>query len=293
MSKIDIVPVTDKHLLKRFILLPERLHRDDPAYIAPLHMEREEALSPKNPFFAHAKAQFWLAVKEGRDVGRISAQIDTLAQSLQPDAPGMFGMLAAENDPEIFAALLQTAGNWLRERGMKQMRGPFNLSINEEMGALIDGFGTPPMLLMPHDKPYVAEQIAAHGLTKAKDIYAYLYDMRVELPESVKRLLTRDLPPGITLRQLSMKNIKEEVRHVTSIFNDAWSENWGFVPLTEAETDYMGKSMKPLLNPRMTSLVEQNGEPIAFMIALPNLNEAIKGLDGKILPFGWATLLWR
>lgn len=293
MSKIEIVSVTDKKLLKRFILLPERLHKDDPAYIAPLHMEREEALSPKNPFFGHAKAQFWLAVQNGRDVGRISAQIDTLAQSLRPDEPGMFGMLAAENNPEIFAILLQTAENWLREQGMQRVRGPFNLSINEEMGALINGFDTPPMLLMPHDKPYVAEQIAARGYSKAKDIYAYLYDMRVDLPESVRRLLLRDLPPGLKLRQLSMKNIKEEVKHVTSIFNDAWSENWGFVPLTEAETDYMGKSMKPLLNPRMTCLVERNGEPVAFMIALPNLNEAIKGLNGEILPFGWAKLLWR
>lgn len=293
MSKIDIVPVSGKNLLKRFIMLTERLHQDDPAYIAPLHMEREEALSFKNPFFAHATVQLWLAVKDGRDVGRISAQIDTLAQSLDPCAPGMFGMLAAENDRQVFDILLQTAANWLRERGMKQMRGPFNLSINEEMGALIDGFDTPPMLLMPHDKPYVAKQIAAHGLNKAKDIYAYLYDIRVDLPESVNRLLARELPPGLTVRRLDIKNIKQEVKHVTSIFNDAWSENWGFVPLTEAETDYMGKSMKPLLNPRMTSLIERDGEPIAFMIALPNLNEAIKGLNGKILPFGWATLLWR
>lgn len=293
MRKIHIVPVSDNKLLKRFIQLPEGLHKDDPAYIAPLHMEREEALGLKNPFFGHATAQLWLAVYNGRDVGRISAQIDTLAQSLRPDAPGMFGMLAAENSPDVFAALLETAANWLRERGMKQMQGPFNLSINEEMGALVDGFDTPPMLLMPHDRPYIAEQIAAHGFSKAKDVYAYLYDIRVDLPESVKRLLARELPPELKIRKLSIKNIKEEVKHVTSIFNDAWSENWGFVPLTEAETDYMGKSMKPLLNSRMTSLIERDGEPVAFMIALPNLNEAIKGLNGKILPFGWAKLLWR
>lgn len=293
MSTIQIVPVTDKSLLKRFILLPERLHKNDPSYIAPLHMEREEALSPKNPFFAHAKVQFWLAVRDGKDVGRISAQIDTLAQSLRADAPGQFGMLAAENDPEIFTALFTTAKDWLRERGMKQIQGPFNLCINEETGALIEGFDTKPMLLMPHDLPYIGSQIEVQGLVKAKDVYAYLYDMQVDLPQGVQRLLKRELPPGFTVRQMDMKNIKEEVKHVTSIFNDAWAENWGFVPLTEAETDYMGKSMKPLLNPRMTSLVEFNGEPIAFMIALPNLNEAIEGLNGKILPFGWAKLLWR
>ncbi len=293
MSEIQIVPVTDKKLLKRFILLPERLHKDDPAYIAPLHMEREEALSPKNPFFGHAEVQFWLAVKDGRDVGRISAQIDKLAQSLDPEAPGLFGMLAAENDPEIFKVLLARAAAWLRGRGMKRMQGPFNLNINEETGALIDGFDTPPMLLMPHDLPYVAKRLEAQGLEKAKDVYAYLYDMRVELPDSVQRLLARDLPPGITVRQLDMKKINEEIKNVTSIFNDAWANNWGFVPLTEEETDYLSKSLKPLLNPRMTSLVERDGEPVAFMIALPNLNEAINGLNGKILPFGWAKLLWR
>ncbi|MGE4480428.1 dATP pyrophosphohydrolase [Acidocella sp.] len=293
MSNIQIVPVTDKKLLKRFILLPERLHKDDPAYIAPLHMEREEALGPKNPLFGHAQAQFWLAVRDGRDVGRISAQIDTLAQSLRPDEPGMFGMLAAENDPDIFLLLLETAANWLRARGMKRVLGPFNLNINEETGALIDGFGTPPMLLMPHDLPYVAQQLEALGMRKAKDVIAYLYDMRVELPDSVRRLLARPLPPGLTVRRLDMKRIKEEIKNVTSIFNDAWSRNWGFVPLTEAETDYLAKSLKPLLDPRMTSLVERDGEPVAFMIALPNLNEAIEGLDGKILPFGWAKLLWR
>ncbi|HTQ71634.1 MAG TPA: dATP pyrophosphohydrolase [Acidocella sp.] len=293
MSQIEIIPVTGKKLLKRFILLAERLHKDDPAYIAPLHMEREEALGPKNPFFGHAEVQFWLAVKDGRDVGRISAQIDKLALSLDPAAPGLFGMLAAEDDPEIFTALLKTAQAWLRQRGMTRMQGPFNLNINEETGALVDGFDTPPMLLMPHDRPHVAGQLAALGFAKAKDVYAYLYDMRVELPASVRRLLARQLPPGFTVRQLDMKRIKEEIKNVTSIFNDAWANNWGFVPLTESETDYLAKSLKPLLNPRMTSLVERDGEPVAFMIALPNLNEAINGLDGKILPFGWAKLLWR
>ena len=293
MSGIQIIPVSGKKLLKRFILLPERLHKADPAYIAPLHMEREEALGHKNPFFGHAEVQFWLAVKDGRDVGRISAQIDTLALSLNPDAPGLFGMLAAENDEEIFRILLETAANWLRERGMARMQGPFNLNINEETGALIDGFDTPPMLLMPHDLPYVAQQLEAMGMQKAKDVIAYLYDIRVEFPASVQRLLSRALPPGLTVRQLDMKRIKEEIKNVTSIFNDAWSQNWGFVPLTEEETDYLSKSLKPLLNPRLTSLVERNGEPVAFMIALPNLNEAIKGLNGKLLPLGWARLLWR
>jgi hypothetical protein len=293
MSSIEIIPVKGKALLKRFIRLAERLHKDDPAYIAPLHMEREEALTEKNPFFGHAEVQFWLARRDGRDVGRISAQIDTLAQSIRADAPGQFGMLAAEDDPEIFKALLDTAAAWLRARGMKAIQGPFNLNINEETGLLVDGFTTPPMLLMPHDRPYIAGHLEAYGLAKVKDVYAYLYDITGELPASVRRLLTRELPPDLKVRRMELKNIAKEIRNVTDIFNDAWSQNWGFVPLTEQETDYMAKSMKSLLDPRLTALVERNGEPIAFLIGLPNLNEAISGLNGKILPFGWATLLWR
>ncbi len=293
MSSIEIIPVAGKAMLRRFILLPERLHRDDPAYIAPLHMEREEALTAKNPLFQHAEVQFWLARRHGRDVGRISAQIDTLAQSLNPDTPGMFGMLAAEDAPDIFIALLDTASAWLRARGMKTLQGPFNLNINEESGLLIEGFSTPPMLLMPHDMPYIAAHLEAYGLDKVKDVYAYLYNIEDELPAGARRLLARQLPKDLTVRQLDMKQVRKEIRIVTSIFNDAWSQNWGFVPLTEAETDYLAKALKPLLHPRLTSLVERNGEPVGFLIALPNINEAIRDLEGRIAPFGWAKLLWR
>ncbi len=293
VSGIEIIPVQGRALLDRFIRLPERLHKDDPHYIAPLHMERQEALTAKNPFFGHAEVQFWLARKDGRDVGRISAQIDHQALALRPDAPGLFGMIAAENDPAVFKALLETAQDWLRARGMTRMQGPFNLNINEETGLLVAGFDTPPMLLMGHDKPYIAARLEELGLSKVKDVYAYLYDITVELPLSVQRLLSRPLPPDLTVRRIDFKRYNEEVRTITDIFNDAWANNWGFVPLTEAETDYLGKSLKPLLNPRLASVVERNGVPVGFLIGLPNLNEAIRGLDGKLLPFGWAKLLWR
>jgi len=293
VSEITIVPVQGKKLLNRFIRLPERLHLGDPQYIAPLHMEREEALTAKNPFFGHAEVQFWLAVRDGRDVGRISAQIDRQALALRPDAPGLFGMIAAEDDPAIFKALLDTAEDWLRARGMKLMQGPFNLNINEETGLLVDGFDTPPMLLMGHDKPYIGARLEALGLRKEKDVYAYLYDITQELPASVRRLLARPLPKELTVRRIDFKRYNEEIRTITDIFNDAWANNWGFVPLTETETDYLAKSLKPLLDPRLVSVVERNGEPVGFLVGLPNLNEAIAGLDGKLLPFGWAKLLWR
>ncbi|MGO9817172.1 MAG: dATP pyrophosphohydrolase [Acidocella sp.] len=293
MSDIKIIPVAGRALLDRFILLPERLHRDDPQYIAPLHLERQEALTPKNPFFGHAEVQFWLAQKDGRDVGRISAQIDQQGLALRPDGTGQFGMIAAEDDPAIFKALVDTAADWLRARGMRRMQGPFNLNINEETGLLVAGFDTPPMLLMGHDKAYIGPRLEQLGLVKEKDVYAYLYDMTVDVPASVRRLLDRPLPKELTVRQIDFERYNEEIRTVTSIFNDAWANNWGFVPLTETETDYLAKSLKPLLNPHLTSVVERNGKPVGFLIALPNLNEAIRGLDGKLLPFGWARLLWR
>jgi hypothetical protein len=293
MPAIEILPVQGSAMLGRFIRLPERLHRDDPAYIPPLHMERRDALTAKNPFFGHAEVQLWLARRDGRDVGRISAQIDQQGLKIRPGEPGQFGMIVAEDDPEIFRALLQTAASWLRARGMTRMTGPFNLNINEEIGVLVDGFETPPMLLMPHDLRYVAARLEEQGLVKEKDVFAYLYDMRVELPAGARRLVERPMPAGLTIRHMDLKRIREEIQLVTDIFNDAWSENWGFVPLTESETDYLAKSLKPLLDPRLTSVVERDGEAVGFMIALPNLNEAIRDLRGRILPFGWAKLLWR
>ncbi len=171
---IEILPVASSAELERFIRVPMRLNAGDPNWIAPLMFERREALSPRhNPFFQHADVQFWLARRDGRDVGRISAQIDHLAAT-DPAAPaGYFGMIAAEDDAEVFEALFATAEAWLRARGRSQALGPFNLSINEEVGLLVDGFDTPPMLMMGHDQPYVAGRIEAQGYAKAKDVYAY------------------------------------------------------------------------------------------------------------------------
>lgn len=293
MTAIDIVPVEGRALLDRFIRLPERLHRDDPHYIAPLRLERRDALTPKNPFFGHAEVQFWIARKDGRDVGRISAQIDHQALAMRPDAAGQFGLIAAEDDPVIFRALLATAEDWLCARGMKHMQGPFNLNINEEIGLLVAGFDTPPMLLMGHDRPYVGARIEEQGFTKEKDVFAYIYDITVDLPAGARRLVDRPLPKGLSVRRIDFKRYNEEIRTVTEIFNDAWLNNWGFVPLTATETDYLAKSLRLLLDRRLVSIVEQDGEPVGFLICLPNLNEAIRDLGGRLFPFGWAKLLWR
>jgi hypothetical protein len=290
---VEIIPVTTRAELERFIRVPMRLNAQDPNWIAPLMFERREALSPKvNPFFQHADYQFWLARRDGRDVGRISAQIDHLART-DADAPaGYFGMIAAEDDAEIFRALLATAEDWLRTRDCARILGPFNLSINEEVGLLVDGFDTPPMLMMGHDARYAGGRIEAQGYAKVKDVYAYISGVPT-FTSGVEARLKRPAPPGAVLRPIRMKDFDGEVRTLVDIWNDAWAHNWGFAPVTEAETRHLGESLKLLLHPRLIWFVEIDGEAAGFGALLPNLNDAIFDLKGKLVPFGWAKLLWR
>lgn len=291
MGRIDIIPVTTPAELDRFIKLPQQLYANDPAYVAPLVLERQEALSPKkNPYFEHAEAQFWLARRDGRDVGRISAQIDRLVTD--PEV-GHFGMIAAEDDGEVYAALFDTAESWLRARGKRHIMGPFNLSINEETGLLVDGFDTPPVMLMGHDPRYSAVRIEALGYGKAKDLIAYMYDIDHELPRAARRKIDSRTAQSLTVRQLDKSRYIEEFDTVTAIFNDAWSQNWGFIAFTPAEIAHMAKSMKMLIDPTCVAIVEMNGEAVGFGIALPNLNELIADFNGRLLPFNWLKLLWR
>ncbi|MDG2531560.1 dATP pyrophosphohydrolase [Caulobacter endophyticus] len=293
-SDLMLAPVRSAAELRRFIDLPNRLNAEDPNWVVPLMYERMAALTPKtNPFFDHAEVQLWLAVRDGRDVGRISAQIDRLATESGAGKTGNFGMIAGEDDPEVFGLLLRTAEAWLRERGCTQALGPFNLSINEEVGLLVDGFDSKPMVMMGHDPRYAGARVEEQGYVKAKDVYAYVCDPRAALPPVVVRRIKRGLPAGVTMRQLDMKRYDEEVKALTSILNDAWSENWGFVPTTEAETAQLGKALKDVIDPRLVLFAEIDGEVAAFIVLLPNVNEAIEGLKGKLLPFGWARLLWR
>lgn len=291
---LSIVKVDSDKLLERFIRLPMRLNKDDPNWVSPLLQERREALSRKiNPFFKHAEADYFLAVRDGRDVGRISAQIDQLAPKDPRGPAGWFGMIAAENDPEIFRLLLATAEAWLKERGCVYALGPLNLSTNEQVGLLVDGFDTPPMVMMDHDPAYAGKRIEEQGYVKAKDLYAWFYDITVDLPDMVRRRLDRPRRPGLVLRHLDFKRYDEDVRNLTEIVNDAWSGNWGFTPLTEAETHHLGKALKPLIHEKLIWFVDVDGETAGFIVGLPNINDAIKDLDGKLLPFGWAKLLWR
>jgi hypothetical protein len=290
---VEIRPVTSAAELDRFICLPMRLNAGDPNYIAPLLMERREALSPKtNPFFAHADVQLWLAVKDGRDVGRISAQIDHLSPQTN-EGIGHFGMIAAEDDAEVFAALFATAEGWLKARGCTAAIGPLNLSINEEVGLLVEGRETPPMVMMGHDPAWTGARVEEQGYAREKDIYAYLCNVEDDVPEPILRRIKKGGPEGVKLRNLDMKRFGQEVATLTEILNDAWAGNWGFTPTTEAETKQLATAMKPVIDPRLTFFAEIDGEAAGFMVLLPNVNEAIADLKGQLLPFGWAKLLWR
>jgi hypothetical protein len=291
---IEIVPVTDKAMLRRFIRVPFAVHEHDKAWSPPLLMEREEAFSPKtNPFLRRAEVRFWLARRDGRDVGRVTAQIDPLVKQGADVRVGHFGCLSAEDDPETFAALLRTAEDFLMSRGVTHVQGPFSLCINEETGLLVDGFDTPPMLLMGHDPVYAAARLEALGYRKEKDVYAYLLDREAPLPSAARRILERPLPASITIRPLNFKDYANDIRKMVDIYNDAWSGNWGFVPITEPEGEAMAKQMRMLLDDRLVFFAEADGQAVAFMVTLPNINEAVRDLDGRLFPFGWAKLLWR
>ena len=294
MDGVEIVPVVGRALLDRFIRVPERLYGGDPCFTPQLHSERRSALTPEtNPFFEHAEAAFWLARRDGRDVGRISAQIDALAPDDGGPKTGHFGLLAAEDDPAVFAALLRTAEEWLRARGCRRALGPLNLSTNEEVGLLVEGFDTPSMVLTPHDPPYAGPQVEAQGYGKAKDVLGYLCDRSADFPARIAKRVERGPPPGVRLRQLDMKRYDAEVSTLTEVLNDAWSGNWGFVPTTEAETRALAKGLKDVVDPRLVWFAEIDGETAGVIVYLPNVNEAIQDLNGRLLPFGWAKLLWR
>jgi hypothetical protein len=249
-------------------------------------------LSPKNPYFEHAKFCSWVLYRNGKAVGRISAQIDRLHIERYQDATGFFGMLESDNDKQTFGELLATAENWLRNQGMQRISGPFNLSINQELGLLVDGFDTPPSMMMGHARPYYAVRMLENGYLKEKDLLAYTINADFEVPASVKRILNRT-KNKIHIRGLNKSDFFNELAIIRDIFNDAWSHNWNFVPFTETEFEHLGKDLKLLADEGLVKIAEVDGEPSAFMVVLPNLNEAIKDLNGRLLPFGWLKMLWR
>jgi len=293
LDSLRIVPVGGSADFKKFLAIPDAMLGSDPVWIPQLRLERQMHLSERmNPYFQHARWQKWIAWRGQRAVGRVSAQIDELHLERYRDATGFFGMLDAEDQDETFRALLGAAEQWLCEQGMRRVRGPFNLSINSETGLLVEGFDTPPMVMMGHARPYYGEHLERCGYQKAKDMLAYMVAPDFPAPPVMERL-AKQVGKRATVRQIDPKRFGQEMSLLRDIFNDAWSENWGFVPFTDAEFRDMGHALRVLSMPDLIQIAEVDGEAAAFIVAVPNINEAIRGLDGKLFPTGWLKLLWR
>jgi len=278
----------------RFLRVPHRVYRGDPHWIPPLEIEQRQMMSKKSAYFEHARARFWVALRGGEAVGRISAQVDDLRVRQYDDATGHFGMLEAIDDPEVFAALLDTAGDWLREQGMRRALGPFNLSINGDIGTLVDGFDTPPMILMGHAHPYYDARIKACGYTKAKDVVAMILDTTGDPPRFMDQIMRRARESArLQFRAIRMKELLKDMAAIGAIFNDAWSENWSFVPFTDAELAELAQVLRHFVPEGLVQTAFVDDEAAAFIVILPNLNEIITDLNGRLLPFGWLKRLWR
>ena len=290
----EVLTAADK---TAFLRVPHLVFADDPNWVPPLKSEALGLITPeKNGWFSHAKAQLFLAERGGRVVGRISAHIDTLALDMAADKGfgpgcGQFGLLDAE-DKGIADTLIATAEAWLRDQGMNRVIGPVSMSIWEEPGLLIEGYDHPPTVMMGHAKPEYRGWIEDAGYRPVKQLMTYELDITQEFPPIVKRIIqSGERNPRIVVREVDKSKFKEEAAIILAILNDAWSDNWGFVPLTEPEIDDVGVKLKPIVFNDLIRIAELDGKPVAFMITLPDLNEAIAPLKGNLLPFGWAKLL--
>ncbi len=296
-SDLVITPVTSKADRKAFVDLPWRLYANDPNWVPPLKSEVYEIITPgKNPFFGHAEAQYFLARRGKQVVGRVSAHIDHLALS-QPAEQGMgpgtgnFGLFEAE-DAEVGAALIAAAEGWLRAKGMTRVLGPISLSIWEEPGLLIEGHDHPPTVMMGHNSPAYQSVIEGAGYRPVKQLKTYELDITQQFPPLIQRIVASgEKNARIRIRKVDKSKFEAEAAIILGILNDAWGKNWGFVPITDAEVAHTGKKLKPIVFEDLIMIAELDGEPVAFMMTLPDLNEAIKPLNGSLLPFGWVKLL--
>jgi hypothetical protein len=289
---VEIVPVTDGRGLDRFIAFPYDQYRGDPLWVPQLRMDVRTLLTPqKNPFFQHAAAQYFLARADGQTVGRIAAIKNDAHTHEHHDQTGFYGFFESAPDERVAYALFDAAAAWLRQHRYRVMRGPMSPSINDECGLLVDGFSTPPTLMMPHNPSYYVALHERYGFAKAKDLLAFESSSNA-LPERIARAarVIADRK-GITLRPLSMRRFRAEVELVKALYNEAWEKNWGFVPLTEAEIDHLAKQLKPIIVPDLVCFAERAGQVIGFAVALPDFNVALRhNPSGRW--YGLPKILW-
>ncbi|AEI38554.1 GNAT family N-acetyltransferase [Zymomonas mobilis] len=300
MADLKIYPIgtTQSRNLNRFIEVAYELNRHNENWIAPLRSElREQLNSQKNPWFEHAEAEYFLAERDGKLVGRISAHIEKLTQKTPPEQGGgvdvgMWGMFEA-TDQEVADALLKTAENWHRNRGIKKIVGPISLSIWEEPGLLIKGHDHPPTIMMGHQRADYRAWIEAEGHKGIKDLFTYELDITKPFPPLIQKIVASgEKNARIKIRKVNKNNFMKEARLLMDILNDAWSKNWGYVPLTDKEIEHARHNLEPIVFEDLIMVAEVDGEPAAFMMTLPDVNEKLAEFKGKLFPFNWIKMLW-
>ncbi len=297
-AELVITPVSGKADLNSFVDLPWAIYADDANWVPPLKAEVHGLLTPgKNPFHEHAEHQYFLARRGSEVVGRISAHIDHLALTIPPEqgmgpGTGNFGLFEAK-DANAARALINAAEDWLRNRGMTRVLGPISLSIWEEPGLLVSGFDHPPTVMMGHNSPAYQPWIEGAGYTPAKTLNTWELDITLDFPPLIQRIIqSGEKNERIKIRKVDKSKFDQEAAIILAILNDAWGRNWGFVPITDSEVAFTGKKLKAIVFEDLIRIAELDGEPVAFMMTLPDLNEPLKGMNGSLFPFNWAKLLW-
>lgn len=298
MGSLTIRRVRTRRELKRFVKVPFSLHRDSEQWVPPLIFERMQFLDrKKNPWFEHGEAEYFLAERDGEPVGRISAHVDSRWDEFQGGKDAMFGFFEAAEDPEVVRGLFDAASGWAADRGRERILGPMDFTTNDEIGILIEGFERRPMILEPWHPPYYQRLIEAEGFTKAMDVLMWQLRMGElkegekfdpSIHEAAEKALREE---GIVIRNMRKREMSAEVRRFMDVYNEAWGENWGFVPITDAEVEFQAKNLKQVLDEEWTFMAEKDGEVIGAALTLPDVNQVLVKMNGRLLPLGWAKFL--
>jgi len=281
--------------MRQFIRLPWRIYRNDPFWVPPLLLDMKNLLNKaKHPFFGHSTADFFLARRNGECVGRIAAIVNNNHNDFHRERTAFFGFFESADDAEVASALLEQAAQWACNHGMDRLRGPMNYSTNETVGLLVDGFDSCPCVMMPHNPAYYAGLLEKSGFEKAIDLYAWWLLTDKGLSPKIARVGERVLKEqGIQVRSIDMKDFRGDVARIKKIYNDAWSTNWGFVPMTDAEFDHLARDLKLIVDPRVVLIAEKNGDPVAFSLAVPDVNQVLKRINGRLFPFGLPLFMYN
>jgi GNAT superfamily N-acetyltransferase len=295
---LTVKPVQGRRELKRFVKVPFALHRDQPQWVPPLIFERMQFLDrSRNPYFEHAEVELFVAERDGEPVGRISAQVDERWDEYQGGSDGMFGFFESADDPEVAAALLEAASEWVAARGRERVLGPMDFTTNDEVGILVEGHELRPMILEPWHPPYYGPLLEGQGFAKTMDLFMWWLELGdlargdqfdPKIHAAARRALEEE---GITIRSMRKREMAAEVKRFMDVYNEAWGDNWGFVPITDAEVEFQAKNLKPVIDEDWAYMAEKDGEVIGAALSLPDINQVLAKMGGRLLPFGWLRFL--